>query len=110
MYRNHTGKFTAKAQADGAQVIGMGGYAYLPHHQIQVEVSAQPTVGSLAVEYKTPGATEYVTAQGSPIDLTALNKATALRLDNVYVESLRFTPTGLDADKTFSVFVTSNEL
>lgn len=109
MFKNHITRITTKAQSDGAQVLGMGGYQYLPHHQIQVEVSAQPSAGTLAIEYKTPGATEYVTAQGSPIDLTVLNKATALRLDNVYIDALRFTPASLDADKTYSVIVASNE-
>lgn len=110
MYKNHTLKALAKTQADGAQVIGNGGFEYLPHHQIQVEVSAQPSAGTLAVEYKTPGASEYVAATGSPIDLTALNVAGAWRLDNVYVSAFRFTPTSFDAAKTYSVIVTSNEV
>ena len=109
MYKNHTLKALLKAQADGAQVLGNKGFEYLPHHQIQVEVSAQPSAGTLAVEYKTPGATEYVAATGSPIDLTALNKAKAFRLDNVFAEAFRFTPSSLDADKTYSVIVASNE-
>ena len=109
MYKNHIMKALLKAQADGAQVLGNKGFEYLPHHQIQIEVSAQPTAGSLAVEYKTPGATEYVAASGSPIDLTALNTAAAFRLDNVFIDAIRFTPAGLDADKTYSVIVTSNE-
>ncbi len=109
MYKNHIMKALLKAQTDGAQALGNKGFEYLPHHQIQVEVSAQPSIGSLAVEYKTPGATEYVTASGSPIDLTALNKAAAFRLDHAFIEAIKFTPTGLDADKTYSVIVTSNE-
>ena len=109
MYKNHTLKALAKTQADGAQVIGNRGFEYLPFHQIQIEVSAQPSAGTLKVEYKTPGATEYVEATGSPIDLTALNKSAAYRLDNVYVESFRLTPTSLDADKTYSAIIVSNE-
>jgi hypothetical protein len=109
MYKNHTLKTLLKSQSDGAQVLGNKGFEYLPHHQIQVEVSAQPSVGVLAVEYKTPGATEYVAASGSPIDLTVLNKAAAFRLDNLFIEAIKFTPTGLDAEKTYSVIVTSNE-
>jgi hypothetical protein len=109
MYKNHTLKALLKVQADGAQALGNKGFEYLPHHQIQVEVSAQPSAGTLAVEYKTPGASEYVTAAGSPIDLTVLNKAAAFRLDNVFIESIRFTPTGFDADKTYSIIMASNE-
>jgi hypothetical protein len=109
MYKNHTLKALLKAQTDGAQVLGNKGHEYLPHHQIQVEVSAQPSAGTLAVEYKTPGATEFVAAQGSPIALTALNKAAAFRLDNVFVEAFRFTPASLDTGKTYSVYVQSNE-
>lgn len=109
MYKNHTLKALLKAQTDGAQILGNTGSEYLPHHQIQVEVSAQPAAGTLAIEYKTPGATEYVPVTGSPVALTALNKAAAYRIDNVFIGSFRFTPTGLDADKTWSVIVVSNE-
>jgi len=109
MYKNHTIKALLKAQADGAQTIGNRGFEYLPNHQIQIEVSAQPAVGTLKIEYKTPGASEYVEASGSPVDLTALNKSACFRLDNVFSESFRFTPTGLDTGKTYSVYVVSNE-
>lgn len=109
MYKNHILKSLGNAQAGGAVTLGNKGFEYLPHHQIQVEVSAQPSAGSLAVEYKTPGATEFVTASISPINLTTLNKAGAYRLDNIYAEAFRFTPTSLDSGKTFSVIVCSNE-
>jgi hypothetical protein len=109
MFKNHIMKALAKTQANGAQTLGNRGFEYLPHHQIQLEVSAQPSAGTLKVEYLTPGATEYVEVSGSPVDLTALNKATAFRLDNVFIESFRFTPVGFDADKTYNVIVTSNE-
>lgn len=109
MYKNHTLKALAKTQANGAQTLGNRGFEYLPHHQIQIEVSAQPTAGTLKVEYLTPGATEYVEVSGSPIDLTALNKAAAFRLDGVFVESFRFTPAGLDSNKTYNAIVASNE-
>jgi len=109
MYKNHTLKALTKTQANGAQTLGNRGFEYLPFHQIQVEVSAQPSAGTLKIEYLTPGATEYIEVAGSPIDMTGLNKAAAYRLDNVFVESFRFTPTSLDGDKTYSVIVTSNE-
>lgn len=109
MYKNHTLKALLKAQTDGAQVLGNSGFQYLKYHQIQIEVSAQPSVGTLKVEYKTPGASEYIVISGSPVDLTALNKAVAYSLENVFVDAFRFTPIGLDADKTYSVIVASNE-
>lgn len=109
MYKNHTMKVLAKGQAAGAQVLGNRGFEYLPHHQLQIEVSAQPSAGTLKIEYKTPGASEYVEVAGSPVDLTALNRAAAFRLDDLFIESLQFTPAGLDADKSYSVVVTSNE-
>jgi hypothetical protein len=109
MYKNHTLKALAKTQANGAQALGNRGFEYLPHHQIQIEVSAQPSAGTMKIEYLTPGATEYVEVSGSPVDLTALNKAAAYRLDNVFVESFRFTPTSLDADKTYNIVIASNE-
>jgi hypothetical protein len=94
---------------NGAQTLGNRGFEYLPFHQIQIEVSAQPSAGTLKIEYLTPGATEYIEVSGSPVVLTALNKAAAYRLDNVFVESFRFTPTSLDSDKTYSVIIASNE-
>jgi hypothetical protein len=109
MYRNHILKALAKTQAGGAQTLGNKGFDYLPFHQIQVEVSAQPSAGTLKMEILTPGATEYIEVSGSPVDLTDLNKAAAWRLDNVFVESFKFTPTDFDAAKTYSVIVTSNE-
>lgn len=109
MYKNHIMKALAKTQANGAQALGNRGYEYLSHHQIAIEVSAQPSAGTLKIEILTPGATEYVEVTGSPVDLTALNKSAAFRLDNVYMESIRFTPASLDADKTYTVVVTSNE-
>ena len=109
MYKNRILKSLANTQAGGVVILGNKGFEYLPFHQVQVEVSAQPAAGTLAIEYKTPGATEYVTATGSPIGLTALNKAAVFRLDNLYVESFRLTPVGFDADKTWSVIIASNE-
>ena len=109
MYKNHTLKALAKTQANGTQTLGNRGFEYLPRHQIHIEVSAQPAAGTLKVEFLTPGATEYVEAAGSPVDLTELNKAASFRLENVFVESFRFTPANLDADKTYGVIVTSNE-
>ncbi len=109
MYKNHQAKLSAKTQEDGAQVVGYKGQEYLPFHQIQIEVSAQPTAGTLAIEYRTPGASEYVTVTGSPVDLTELNKATALRVNNCFVEAWRFTPSDLDEAKTYNVIIQSNE-
>ena len=109
MYKNHIMSVSAKTQADGAQTLTNSGYEYLPAHLITVEVSAQPSAGTLAVQYLPAGATEYVTVTGSPIDLTALNKAASFRLDGVYAGAFKFTPASLDSDKTYNVIVTSNE-
>lgn len=109
MYKNHILKILAKSQADGAQILGNRGYEYLPHHQLQVEVSAQPTAGTLKIEYLSPGSNEYVEVVASPIDLTVLNKSAVWRLDNLFAESFRFTPTGFDTGKTYNVIIASNE-
>lgn len=109
MYRNHTIKVTGKKQTDGAVVMGNKGHEHLSRHQIQIEVSAQPAAGTLKIEYLTPGATEYVEATGSPVNLTVLNKAACYRLDSLFAQAFRVTPTDLDADKTYSVIVESNE-
>jgi hypothetical protein len=109
MYKNHILKALAKTQANGAQTLGNRGFEYLPFHQIQIEVSVQPSAGTLKIEYLTPGATEYIEVSGSPVDLTALNKAAAFRLNDVFVEAFRFTPSSLDSDKTYSVIIASNE-
>lgn len=109
MYKNHVLKASAKTQDDGAVTLGNRGHEHLPNHQISIEVSAQPTGGTLAIEYKSPGASAYVAISGSPVDLTALNTAAVYRADNLFVESWKVTPTELDAAKTYTVIITSNE-
>ncbi len=109
MYKNHVLKGAAKTQAIGAFDLGAAGHEHLPHHQISIEVSEQPSSGTLKVEYLSPGAESFVEISGSPIDLTALNKAKVYRANNLFVRKWRFTPTSFDAAKTYTVIVTSNE-
>jgi hypothetical protein len=109
MYKNHVLKASAKTLEDGSVTLGNRGHEHLPNHQISIEVSAQPTGGTLKIEYRSPGSTGYVEIEGSPIDLTALNTAAAYRADNLYVDSWKLTPTSLDAAKTYTVIITSNE-
>lgn len=96
---------TGKTQADGAQVIGLQNADSALIHQIHVEVSATPTAGTLTVEVKTPGATDYIAVSGT-IDLTSI----ALFKIEGLAESIRVTPSGFDADKSYDVYVTSGDM
>ncbi len=99
-------KVTGKSQADGAFTIALGHHDYACHHQIQVEVSATPLAGSLAVEIRSPQASEFVAVDDNVFDLTTGNLIKALS-DYAYVAEFRFTPSNFDADKTYNVIVTS---
>lgn len=109
MFKNQVIKRNGLTQAGGSVIFDFAGFEYLAHHQIQIEVSATPAAGTLGIEYRTPGAAEFVAAVGSPIDLTALNISAAFRLDNVYIDALRIVPSLFDADKTYNVVFVSNE-
>ena len=109
MIKNHKIAILDKTQADGAETLGNAGFENLPNHQIQIEVSAQPAAGSLKIEFRTPGAVEYTEPEDSPVDMTAINKAVCFRLNDVYADSFKITPTSFDADKTYSVIIVSNE-
>ena len=109
MNRNHKLTLVDKTQADGAETLGNAGFENLPNHQIQIEVSAQPAAGSLKIEFRTPGASQYTEPEDSPVDMTAINKAVCFRLNNVFADSFKVTPTDFDAAKTYSVIIISNE-
>ena len=97
------GNVEGKSQADGAQTISLGADDKFREHQVQLEVSATPTAGSLAVAVKTPGASEFVLVD--TIDMTAA--ATYIKQFRRYAAAIKVTPTGFDAGKTYSVYVCS---
>lgn len=109
MIKNHKIEILDKTQADGVETLGNAGFEYLPNHQIQIEVSAKPSAGTLKIELRTPGATEYIEPEDSPVDMTAIDKGVCFRLNDVFADSFRITPTSFDADKTYSVIIVSNE-
>jgi hypothetical protein len=99
--------FETKTQANGAQTIDLKSNNIFDEHQIQIEVSAQPTAGALAIGVKTPGANDYATIESS-VDMTEIT-ATAAKVVQFsgIAETLSFTPASFDADKTYSVYVVS---
>ena len=99
-------KITGKTQADGAQIISLGSNDRFREHQLQIEVSAQPAAGSLAVAVKTPGANVF--SHIDSIDLTAITATNGkIWQPKFFACEIKFTPTGFDADKTYSVIVAS---
>jgi len=94
----------AKTQADGAFNIELSNADRFCRHQMQVEVSATPESGSLAVAVRSPGAIDFVTLDGS-IDLTGADLLKTF--GPVFAAEIRFTPSDFDADKTYNVIVTS---
>ena len=94
-----------KGQADGAQELTLSVYDCARLHQIQVELSATPAAGTLTVSVKTPGASSYIDLEHT-IDL--VNGPYLYQIYGI-IEAIQFTPTGLDGDKTYSVYVVSGD-
>lgn len=92
------------SQADGAQTVLLEFDDHFCRHQVQVEVSATPSAGTLAVAVRSPGATDFVTLDGA-FDLTGTELLKTF--GPVFAAELRFTPANFDAAKTYSVIVTS---
>jgi len=95
-----TFKLLAKSQSDGAQTIDLSRYERARIHQLQVDLSATPAVGALQVAIKTPGAGDYVGI--GEIDL--VNGPLAADFEG-FCESVRLTPVGFDAGKTYSAYL-----
>jgi len=93
--------------ATGTQTIDLKDNNRFDEHQIQIEVSAQPTAGTMAIGIKTPGANDYGTVEAS-IDMTAIT-ATAAKLVQFsgVIETIKFTPASFDEGKTYSVYMVS---
>jgi hypothetical protein len=102
-----TNSLLTKTQADGAQTVSLNQFDCAKLHQIQVIVSATPAAGTLTVAIKTPGASTY-SAIPWTIDLTALSTNSVFQLTG-FVESIQFTPSGFDADKTYSVYICTGD-
>ncbi|MCK9325578.1 MAG: hypothetical protein M0P69_08760 [Bacteroidales bacterium] len=103
MPRNlHTQTATSKTQAGGAFVFSIPtALQGLKEHQLQVEVSATPTAGTLSIGVKSVGASEYATLS-STIDL--VNGPYLVRF-TATAESIRITPNSFDAAKTYNVIL-----
>ncbi len=110
-------QITGKTQADGAQAIAFsqadGEHLKFCNHQIQITVfnasgmPTAPTAGTLTVTASSADQDEYSTIENGDIDLTSIdNWLQALPVNAI---SLLFTPTDLDADKTYTVTVTSTQ-
>jgi hypothetical protein len=93
---------TGKAQADGAFVITPDSSDIMCRYQVEVEVDAVPSAGSLAVAVRSPGAREFVTLDGS-FDLTGTD---LLKIFGpCFAAEIRFTPVSFDSGKTYNVHV-----
>lgn len=103
---NFNQKVTGKKQSDGAFTILLGSKDKACRHQIQVEVSATPSAGTLAVEVRSPGAEDFVPLANNTFDLTGTELVKVIS-DYAFIAEIRFTPTSFDADKTYNVIVTS---
>jgi hypothetical protein len=95
---------TGKTQADGAFTVLLGASDRFCRHQVQAEVSAAPLAGTLAVAVRSPGATDFVTLDGS-FDLTGPELLKTF--GPCFAAEIRFTPASFDTDKTYNVIVTS---
>lgn len=96
---------SGKTQADGAFTSAPYAAGFVPPltTAIGVETSATPTAGTLLVEYRMNGMTKYKTADVinlvAPVDILLTG----------YAFDFRFTPTGFDADKTYTVVIAGKD-
>lgn len=92
-----------KAQNDGAFDIDLEIADRFCHHQIQVELSATPSAGSLDIAMRSPGAADFVSL--GTIDMTGTDLIQTF--GPCFVGRFRFTPADFDAGKTYNVIVSS---
>ena len=96
---------SGKTQANGAFTSAPFTAGLVPplSTAIGIETSATPTAGTLLVEYRMNGMTKYKTADVinlvSPVDILLTG----------YAFDFRFTPTGFDADKTYTVVIAGKD-
>ena len=104
------GKITTVPVAGRKQSDGDISIAYFPSDvewiQIDAECSLVPTGGSLAVKFKTPGMTtaKALLSSGVPVVISLKNPYPVL-IENICLSEIILSPSGFDADKTFSVCV-----
>jgi hypothetical protein len=106
-YRTHPITDSGKSQADGAFVVSLSGHESAESYQLNLEVSAEPNAGTLAVGVRAPGGTDYYTI--GTIDMTDATER-LLIIKDLAVASIQFTPSNFDAAKTYSVIVTARRL
>jgi len=98
-----------KTQADGTFSIDtretskFKSQRVLNKWQVHVEISATPSAGSLTLAVKSQGATAYQDLSGT-IDLV---NGPYIKTFEVVADSIQVTPSGFDADKTYSVYFTA---
>ena len=92
-------------QAGGAQTFDLTGFEGSYHHQLQISPSATPSAGTITVSILTPGASDYIVLDGT-IDMTGSDLITTF---DCFAESVRITPAGFDADKTYDAFLMVSE-
>jgi len=97
-----------KTQADGRQVLDLTAEAVgKGTHQLQVDLSAVPAAGTLYVQGRTPGATGFVTLDGS-FDLT--DATTHMQQVTGFFDAFAFMPDSLTAGVGYRVTVVSGDL
>lgn len=102
-----TSEILTATQADGAQTVSLGPFDCAKLHQIQVTVSATPAAGTLTIGVKSPGAATYAALPWT-IDLTALATQSLFQFTG-FAEGIQITPTGFDADKTYTVYICTGD-
>lgn len=98
---------TGKTQATGAVEFDVTTKpaAGCWNHLFQVILSALPSAGVLQVDAKVPGASSY--SKYGELSLTADGETGLFYPMNGYFSAVRFTPVGLDSDKSYSIYMVS---
>ena len=79
--------------------------------QLDIECSATPTAGTLAVYFRTPQADKFkpLRDENNAAVTIDLKDPYPIYLQNLCVDELMLRPTGFDADKTYTAFVIYKE-
>lgn len=104
---NQKGKNLTQAMGAYTQVVQKEAGFY----QIYISTSATASAGTLAISYACPGSDFFMPlldSTGNPLTINMASPQPVV-VEDVYIEQIRVTPTGFDADKTYNLYVLTIE-
>lgn len=105
MKRDLVTTYSSKTQANGRITVDVSAYRSWEYHQFQVEINAEttPSAGTLYIDGRTPGASEYQNI--GTIDMTGTYLVAVS--SGVCFDSIRIRPVSFDSDKSYNLIIYS---